>query len=70
MEDTLNFDKQNFDKMIVGVIGESLYSREIMTNRQPFVKFAKLFHCQTFALNGMYMSSSHTSNMLVSIKHM
>ena len=70
MEHTLNFDGQNFDKIIVGIIGETLYSREILTNRQPFVKFAKLFHCQTFALlNGMYISSSYTSNMLVSNKH-
>ena len=44
------FDKQNFDKSIVGFIGKILQGRlEVKTlNRWPFIKFFRLFHCQKF----------------------
>ena len=40
-----NFDEQNFDKFIVGFIGETLRGR-------LFVKFVKVFHHQTFVPYG------------------
>ena len=57
MEYVQNFDEQNYDESFVDYtyIKETFRERErlvwkILTNRQSFVKFVRLFHHQLFAL--------------------
>ena len=52
------FDWESFDEL--NVAGKTLrekFSSEILMNRWLFIKFIKLFYCQTFALYGMYCKS-------------
>ena len=49
----MEFDEQNFDKLTVGFIGKYTEKRlegKTLTNCWPFVKFVKVFLCQTFVL--------------------
>ena len=50
---------ENFDKLIVGFIGETLREKSLIVktlmNCWPFIKFVKLLHFQTFALYGMQL---------------
>ena len=63
MGHTQNFDKQNFDKLIVGSIGETLrgkVNREKLMNHQPliFCQIAKVFHHQN-----LWISTKQSYNM-------
>ena len=55
------FDKQNFDELIVAVIGKVLTGKRLegktLTNHLPFVKFRRLFHRQSFALYSTWFNS-------------
>ena len=51
MEHAQNFDKQNFDKLIVGFIQETdRLVMKILMNHWPFIKMVILFHYQTSVL--------------------
>ena len=61
-------DKENLSKLIVGFIKETLRVGKSSMGLQPFIKFIKRFHCQTFTLSSTGLLSSQSS-MYVNITH-
>ena len=51
-----NFDEQNFDEVIVGLLTGKRLEGKTLTNCWPFVKLVKVFPRQTFVLYGILPS--------------